>query len=157
MATFCGDRVRAAHDGMVIAAGRQFDDVMGWIGDLEPYYRRLDRKHAWMTLPIMVVVDDGNGYRSMYAHFGKIVVRTGQTVKAGQLLGFEGMTGHASGCHVHYGLFAPWETRTFAIRADVVKRMKVPRYEIARIDPLRVLPPKPPAQMKPVASPAPEG
>ena len=40
----------------------------------------------------MVVIDDGNGYRSMYAHFGKIVVHMGQHVQAGQLLGYEGMT-----------------------------------------------------------------
>src|SRR5262245_50717984 len=41
LATFCGDRVRAAHSGRVIAAGRHFDDLIGWVGDLEPYYRRL--------------------------------------------------------------------------------------------------------------------
>ena len=56
---------------------------MGWIGDLAPYYARLDAKKLWTTLPIVVVIDDGNGYRSIYAHFGKIVVKKGQTVTAG--------------------------------------------------------------------------
>ena len=37
--------------------------------------------------PIVVVIDDGNGYRSIYAHFGKVDVKKGQVVKAGQLLG----------------------------------------------------------------------
>ena len=37
LATFCGDHVVAAHDGMVLAAGRHYDGVMGWIGDLQPY------------------------------------------------------------------------------------------------------------------------
>jgi murein DD-endopeptidase MepM/ murein hydrolase activator NlpD len=142
LATFCGDRVMAAHDGVVLAAGRRYDAVMGWVGKLGPYLRRLEKLNLWSTLPIIVVTDDGNGYRSMYAHFGKIVVKPGETVKAGQLLGYEGATGRASGCHVHYGLFSPWETDTFAIRPDVVKRMKVPKAEIARIDPLLVLPPK---------------
>jgi murein DD-endopeptidase MepM/ murein hydrolase activator NlpD len=87
-------------------------------------------------------------------------VKPGQTVKAGQLLGYEGATGHASGCHVHYGLFSPWETATFAIRPDVVKRMKLPKTEIARIDPLLVLPPKagvnaPKTPKVPKASPGP--
>jgi murein DD-endopeptidase MepM/ murein hydrolase activator NlpD len=132
----------AAHDGVVLAAGRHYDAVMGWVGDLGPYLRRLDRNHLWMTLPNVVVTDDGNGYRSMYAHFSKVVVTKGQRVTAGQLLGYEGATGRASGCHVHYGLFSPWETRTFAIRPDVVKRMKLPKVEIARVDPLLVLPPK---------------
>jgi hypothetical protein len=46
--------------------------------------------------------------------------------------------------------------RTFAMRADVVKRMKVPRREIARIDPRRVLPPMPKAAPK-ASAPAPHG
>jgi murein DD-endopeptidase MepM/ murein hydrolase activator NlpD len=140
LASFCGDRVRAAHDGVVLAAGRHFDDVIGWVGDLSHYYSILDRKHMWNDLPIAVVTDDGNGYRSIYAHFAKVVVRKGQVVHAGQLIGYEGMTGHASGCHVHFGLFNPSETRTFGIRADILRKLRVPRFEIARVDPLLVLP-----------------
>jgi murein DD-endopeptidase MepM/ murein hydrolase activator NlpD len=157
LATFCGDRVVAAHAGTVLAAGRRFDRYMGWIGDLEPYLDRLETKKLWSTLPIVVVVDDGNGYRSVYAHFGKVVVKRGQAVKAGQLLGYEGRTGRASGCHVHYGLFSPLETATFSIDPDVVKRMKVPRRQIARVDPLIVLPQhadKPKSSAKPAASPS---
>ncbi len=140
LATFCGDRIVAAHAGTVLAAGRHFDSQIGWIGDLGPYTRRLDQKQLWNTLPIVIVVDDGNGYRSMYAHFGKIVVKKGQTIKAGQFLGYEGMTGRASGCHLHYGLFSPQETDQFGIDASVAKRMKLPRLVIARIDPMLVLP-----------------
>ncbi len=150
LATFCGDRIKAAHAGTVLAAGRRYDSVMGWIGDLQSYYDRLDAKHLWSTLPIVVVIDDGNGYRSVYAHFGKVVVKKGQAVKAGQLLGYEGATGRASGCHLHYGLFSPLETATFEMDPDVVKRMKVPPRQIARIDPLLVLP-----QHAPKASPSP--
>lgn len=142
LATFCGDRVTAAHDGTVIAAGRHYDAAMGWLGDLGPYLQRLDHKQLWKTLPIVVVIDDGNGYRSMYAHFERIVVKKDQQVHAGELLGYEGMTGRATGCHVHYGLYSPLETKSFRILADVAKRMKLPKLEIARIDPLLVLPPK---------------
>jgi murein DD-endopeptidase MepM/ murein hydrolase activator NlpD len=142
LATFCGDRIRATHDGVVLAAGRRYDDAMGWLGDLRPYLNRIERKHLWMALPIVVVIDDGNGYRSLYAHFSKVVVKKGDTVSAGDLLGFEGMTGRASGCHLHYGLFAPEDTGVFRIRPDVVKRMKVPKAQVARVDPLLVLPPR---------------
>jgi murein DD-endopeptidase MepM/ murein hydrolase activator NlpD len=140
MASFCGAPAGAAHAGVVLAAGRRFDDMIGWIGDLRPYYRRLDATHGWGSLPIVVVIDDGNGYRSIYAHFRDVTVKAGQTVRAGQLIGHEGATGHASGCHVHYGLFSPLETRTFGVRPDIIRRMRVPRLEIARVDPLAVLP-----------------
>lgn len=140
MATFCGDRVRAAHDGLVLAAGREFDEYVGWVGDLRPYYAVLDRKKLWDDLPIVVVIDDGNGYRSIYAHFSKVSVAPGDRVRAGQVIGLEGATGHASGCHVHYGLFSPLETRTFGVREDILERLKLPPLEIARIDPILVMP-----------------
>jgi murein DD-endopeptidase MepM/ murein hydrolase activator NlpD len=153
-ATFCGDRIAAAHAGTVLAAGRRYDKYMGWVGDLQPYLDRLEKKHLWSTLPIIVVIDDGNGYRSIYAHFGKVVVKKGATVKAGQLLGYEGRTGRASGCHLHYGLFSPAEVATFGIDPAVVKRMKVPARQIARIDPMLVLGERP-AVPDPSKSPTP--
>jgi len=140
MASFCGAPVGSAHDGVVLAAGRHFDEQIGWIGDLQPYFHVLDVRHMWLDLPNVVVIDDGNGYRSIYAHFRDVTVKPGQHVKAGQLIGHEGATGHASGCHVHYGLFSPFETKTFGVRADILRRLKLPKYEIARIDPALVLP-----------------
>lgn len=140
MASFCGAPVGAAHAGVVLAAGRRFDDQIGWIGDLGPYYRRLNAGHRWNDLPIVVVIDDENGYRSIYAHFRDVTVKPGQRVRAGQLIGHEGATGQASGCHVHYGLFSPLERGTFGVRADIVRRMRLPTHVIARVDPLAVLP-----------------
>jgi murein DD-endopeptidase MepM/ murein hydrolase activator NlpD len=140
LATFCNDRIMAAHDGVVLAVGRHFDDLLGWVGSLAAYYKRLDVHHLWPELPIVVVIDDGNGYRSVYAHFWKTTVQVGQRVRAGQLIGYEGMTGHATGCHLHYSLFSPLETRTFGIEPKVAKDMRLPRLEIARVDPLLVLP-----------------
>ena len=155
LATSCGDRIVAAHDGTVLAAGRHYDDAIGWVGDLSAYYRRLDEKQLWSTLPIVVIVDDGNGYRSIYAHFSKSVVKVGATVRAGELIGYEGRTGRASGCHLHYGLFSTWEQAVFAIEPAVVKRMKVPTAQIARVDPLLILPPRPAKAPKVAPSPIP--
>lgn len=153
LATFCGDRIVAAHAGIVVAAGRHYDSQMGWIGDLGPYFDRLDAKSLWVTLPIVVVIDDGNGYRSIYAHFEKIVVKRGQTISPGQLLGYEGQTGHASGCHLHYGLFSPEATARFGIDPAVVEHMKLPAWEIARVDPLLVLPQRTSSSPTPGATP----
>lgn len=155
LATFCGDRIVAAHSGTVLAAGRRFDAHMGWQGDLGPYEARLDEKGLWGTLPIVLVIDDGNGYRSVYAHFRQIVVGVGERVEAGQLIGYEGDTGRASGCHLHYGLFSPLETAVFEIMPEVVERMKVPQFQTARIDPLLVLPPRPTPTPDPTPTPEP--
>jgi murein DD-endopeptidase MepM/ murein hydrolase activator NlpD len=141
LASFCGDRIRAAHGGVVLAAGRHFDQFLGWVGDLGPYTARLNEKHLWVTLPIVVVIEDGNGYRSIYAHFNRVVVKPGEAVAAGDLLGFEGSTGNATGCHLHYSVFSPDETATFGTDPKVVAHMLLPAEEIARIDPLLVLPP----------------
>lgn len=154
LATFCGDRVVAAHDGVVLAAGRHYDRVMGWIGDLQPYLDRLDAKSLWSTLPIVVVIDDGNGYRSMYAHLSKLIVKAGDTVSAGELIGYEGKTGRASGCHLHYGLFSPLQPDAFGIDPGVVERMLLPAWEIARVDPLLVLPARTTGHPAPEPAPA---
>ena len=139
IASFCGDHVRAAHAGVVLAAGRRYDDALGWLGDLAAYTARNDAKKLWYSLPITVVVDDGDGYRSVYAHLNDIAVTVGEHVKVGAFLGWEGNSGNASGCHLHYGLFSPDETASFALQAKIAAKMKLPEAEIARIDPLRVL------------------
>ena len=71
----------------VLAAGRKVRHAHGLGRRPRAVHPRLDKKKLWSTLPIVVVIDDGNGYRSIYAHFGKVVVKRGETVKAGQLLG----------------------------------------------------------------------
>jgi murein DD-endopeptidase MepM/ murein hydrolase activator NlpD len=140
MATKCGDNVMAAHDGVVLAASRKYDDYMGWTSSITPYYNLLDTKHWWDSLPIVVVIDDGDGYRSIYAHEYQTTVTPGQHVKAGQVIGFEGATGNATGCHVHFGLFSPTEKATFQLDPTVVEKDLMPSAEIARINPLLVLP-----------------
>jgi murein DD-endopeptidase MepM/ murein hydrolase activator NlpD len=49
-----------------------------------------------------IVVDHGFGYKSVYAHCKEMLVRPGQKIKRGQKIATVGMTGVASGNHVHY-------------------------------------------------------
>ncbi|HUQ44693.1 MAG TPA: M23 family metallopeptidase [Candidatus Limnocylindria bacterium] len=141
VSSFCGARIVAAHDGQVLAAGRHHAEAMGWIGDLGPFRAKLDGTNGWGGQSITVVTDDGNGYRSIYAHLARKTVGVGDLVKAGDLIGYEGASGHATGCHLHYSLFSPLETRSLALEKKVATKTLLPPREIARIDPLLVLPP----------------
>lgn len=50
----------------------------------------------------MVTIDHGYGYKTRYAHLNKYAVYKGQQVKRGQVVGYIGRTGKATGVHLHY-------------------------------------------------------
>jgi len=49
-----------------------------------------------------VVIDHGNGYRTLYAHMSTISVKEGQVVGQGQSIGRMGSTGRSTGTHLHF-------------------------------------------------------
>lgn len=53
----------------------------------------------------VVVVDHGNGYRTIYGHMSSFSVEKGEQVQKGQALGRQGATGNASTAHVHYEIW----------------------------------------------------
>lgn len=74
-----GTAVVASADGLVVSAGLN----LGGYGN-------------------EVVIDHGSGYTTEYGHLSKIYVLAGQEVKRGQTIGAIGMTGKATGPHLHY-------------------------------------------------------
>lgn len=50
----------------------------------------------------LVIVRHNNGLETFYAHLSKISVAPNQEVKAGELLGLGGNTGHSRGSHLHF-------------------------------------------------------
>ena len=75
-----GAPVAAAGAGVVAEAGK--DLLWGWF----------------------VRIDHGRDVHSFYAHLEKVLVARGQTVDRGETLGLMGMTGVATGVHLHYEL-----------------------------------------------------
>jgi len=58
-----------------------------------------------------VLVRHENGLDTLYAHLSQIGVTTGQAVATGDLIGYAGQTGYATGPHLHFGVFASAATQ----------------------------------------------
>lgn len=73
-----GTPIASSNDGVVIFAG-----VQGGYGNT-------------------VIVDHGGGITTLYAHQSRFNVKQGQTVARGDIVGFVGSTGTATGPHLHF-------------------------------------------------------
>ncbi len=83
-AGICGKPIVAAADGVVISAGYNTGGFGNWV-------------------VINHGVSGGNQFATLYAHMlSSPVVSAGQTVKAGQTLGYVGSTGQSTGNHLHF-------------------------------------------------------
>ena len=80
----CGTPIHAAGSGVVVASGQPL-----WPSD--PGYG--------------VVIDHGGGVMTWYWHLrAQVVVHPGQGVSIGDVIGYEGNTGWATGCHLHFAV-----------------------------------------------------
>ena len=87
-----GTPILAAADGIVTVA----NGLDSWGGSYGYY----------------IQINHGGGLETLYAHCSSICVTTGQQVQAGQVIGYVGHTGRATGSHLHL------ETRTNGTRVD---------------------------------------
>lgn len=49
-----------------------------------------------------IIIDHGFGYKTVYAHLSKILIKIGTKVKRGELIGLVGSTGVSTAPHLHY-------------------------------------------------------
>lgn len=56
-----------------------------------------------------IVVDHGGGYVTLYAHCSKILVKEGQRVEQGEVIGLIGSTGWSTGPHLHFEIMVDGE------------------------------------------------
>lgn len=76
-----GDKIVAARSGRVIKAAYQANGA--------GYY---------------VTIDHGDGYITEYMHMTRYIVKVGDYVLAGELIGYMGSTGASTGPHLHFGM-----------------------------------------------------
>ena len=80
----CGGPIYAAGDGIVMADGRPNSKYGDWA--------------------IGVVVGHSQRLATLYWHLAREIVSVGQEVHVGDVIGYEGATGFATGCHLHFGV-----------------------------------------------------
>ena len=51
-----------------------------------------------------LMIDHGHGLSSIMVHLSKLLAQKGQTVKQGEVVALSGMTGRATGPHLHWGM-----------------------------------------------------
>lgn len=52
-----------------------------------------------------VIIDHGNGYRTLYAHMSQLKCTAGQAVNQGDVIGLVGSTGDSTGNHCHFEMY----------------------------------------------------
>jgi len=50
----------------------------------------------------IIIIDHGNSYETRYAHLNRILIKKGQRISKGQVIGKSGQTGRVTGPHLHY-------------------------------------------------------
>lgn len=55
----------------------------------------------------VILIDHGNGFRTLYAHLSQVSVFCGAQVEKGSLIGLSGNTGNSTGAHLHFEVRVP--------------------------------------------------
>jgi murein DD-endopeptidase MepM/ murein hydrolase activator NlpD len=75
-----------------------------------------------------IVLDHGHDMATVYGHLSSIVVMTGQHVLRGQVIGYVGQSGRATGPHLHY------EVRVHKVPVNPHKYLRTTYEQIATSD-----------------------
>jgi len=62
-----------------------------------------------------ILLKHANGLSTLYAHLSSLQVSAGQSVLTGTIIGYSGMTGYATGPHLHFGVYASEATQILTL------------------------------------------
>jgi|SRR3989344_4509425 len=66
-----------------------------------------------------VLIEHGNGLSTLYAHLSLVKVSEGQGVATGEIIGYSGETGYATGPHLHFTVYATQGVRVMNRKSAV--------------------------------------
>ena len=52
-----------------------------------------------------ILIKHPNGLSTIYGHLSAVLVKPGNTITTGQIIGYSGQTGYSEGPHLHFGLY----------------------------------------------------
>lgn len=90
------------HNGIDIAKSGIYGSPIGAAADGIVIYKSYDSGGYGNYIMIDHGSFDGNNYVTLYAHMSSVAVSVGQSVKAGQTVGYVGNTGGVTGPHLHF-------------------------------------------------------
>ena len=85
-----------------------------------------------------VMVIHGNGLSTLYSHLSSIDIMKGQQVNTKQILGLSGMTGYATGPHLHFGVYATEGTQIMTLKQFRGAAVRLCKRQNASRDPHRL-------------------
>ena len=91
-------KIRMHHSGMDFTAPRGTDVYSTGNGVVS----RVVKSRSRRDYGTFIEIDHGYGYQTLYAHLDEVLVRRGQEVKRGDVIGLVGNTGASTAPHLHY-------------------------------------------------------
>lgn len=98
------------HDGYDY--GLYYEPVAAAAPGVVMYANWLDPNCHSCLSGLTIEINHGNGLLTFYGHLSKIDVTKGQNVARGQVIGTSGMTGTATGPHLHFGVYNTHRSQT---------------------------------------------
>ena len=93
LAASIGAPIKAARGGVVLGTGNT------------------DQVRGCYSFGKWVLIKHDNGLDTIYAHLSQVSVYSGESVSTGDVLGYSGETGYATGPHLHFGVYVSEATQ----------------------------------------------
>ncbi len=134
--------VSGSHNGVDFRASRG-TPVKSALGGVVKAVGNTDAQKGCYSYGKWILIEHPNGLTSLYAHLDLVKVAGGQSVSEGEIIGYSGATGYATGPHLHFTLYASQGVRVEQYTSSKnCKNTSIPIASAnAYLDPMAYFPP----------------